>query len=248
MKKPIIHLYAISFNEGVLMPHFLKHYSDFCEKIHIYDNCSDDSTLEICRSFKNVNTIQFDTNNQIRDDIYLKIKNEAWKKSRGVADYVIICDIDELIYCNAIVDFFKISYQDGISIIKCEGYNMITDEIPILSENIIQKYPYGVRNYGYDKVLIFDPNKIEEINFDFGAHLCSPIGYIKYSASRILLLHYKYISLEYLQNRYKLFSSRLSSYNKKFRLGYHYSFSKFRIAKEYRGIKKESKNVLETLK
>jgi hypothetical protein len=107
MKTPIIHLYSICYNEKVLMPHFLEYYSRFCEKIHIYDNQSDDETLKICENYSNVSVYTFDTSGKIRDDIYLNIKNNIWKKSRGIADYVIICDIDEFLYHPDLMNFLK---------------------------------------------------------------------------------------------------------------------------------------------
>jgi hypothetical protein len=247
MKKPIVHLYAISYNEEVLMPHFLKYYSCFCQKIHIYDNCSDDSTQEICKSFQNVTVFSFDTNNQIRDDIYMKIKNESWKKSRGIADFVIVCDIDEFIYSDSVLIFLEKALIQGVSLIKSVGYNMVSDELPNRSSDIFKDFPYGTRSSSFDKILIFNPNLIEDINYNFGAHTCCPIGALNYSTEKLFLLHYKYLSIQYIQERYKLFNLRLSNFNKKLNLGYHYSFSAFRIKREFKAIKTKSIKVLDQL-
>lgn len=248
MKKPIVHLYAISYNEEVLMPHFLKYYTGFCEKIFIYDNCSDDSTLEICKSYENVSIFSYETNNQIRDDIYMKIKNEAWKKSRGLADFVIVCDIDEFIYSNSMTTYLEQALAQGITLVKSIGYNMVSDVLPSKESNVFKDIPFGARSVNFDKTLIFNPNLIEEINYEFGAHSCCPTGTLKYSNERLFLLHFKYLSVSYIRDRYKKFNSRLSSFNKKRNLGYHYSFSNFRISREFKSIQKKSVNVLDQIR
>lgn len=38
-----------------------------------------------------------------------------------------------------------------------------------------------------------------------------------------MLIHYKFISLDYVSNRYAILNSRLSNYNKKYQLGTHYT-------------------------
>lgn len=247
MKKPIIHVYGISYNEEVLMPHFIRHYSSFSEKIFIYDNMSTDKTVQICEQFDSVEVFSFDTNDKIRDDVYLKLKNEIWKKSRQKADLVIVCDIDEFIYSKNFTDILNKSIEEKSTLFKCQGFNMITDVLPSYSDDLFSRFQFGVRESNFDKILMFDPNKIEEINYSFGAHDACPIGKIKFSKQVFSLLHYKFISLDYILARYKLFSSRLSRFNKKLKLGYHYSFSSFKIRNEYNSIRKASINVIEYL-
>ncbi len=248
MKKPIIHAYTIAFNEEVLMPHFLKHYTSFCESVFVYDNFSTDKTIDICSKYENVEVFNYGTNNQIRDDIYLKLKNEVWKKSKGKADFVIVCDVDEFVYHPSLISILQHAYSEQVSVIRCEGYNMFTKVLPLESNILFKDFQYGTREKNFDKALIFNPNLIDEINYDFGAHNCCPVGKVRYNNFSIALLHYKFITLGYLINRYKLFESRLSSYNKKLKLGYHYSHSRFKITREFNFIKNNSQNIIEKYK
>ena len=39
--------YTITYNEELMLPHFIKHYKQFCDKIVVYDNMSTDRTKEI---------------------------------------------------------------------------------------------------------------------------------------------------------------------------------------------------------
>jgi glycosyltransferase involved in cell wall biosynthesis len=45
-------LTAPCFNEERFLPYFLRHYSTFCDKIFIFDNCSTDKSKEIIKSLK----------------------------------------------------------------------------------------------------------------------------------------------------------------------------------------------------
>mgnify|MGYP003885661107 CR=1 FL=1 len=50
MKNFKIHLYSICYNEQVMLPHFIDHYSSFCDKLFIYDNFSTDLSSDICKN------------------------------------------------------------------------------------------------------------------------------------------------------------------------------------------------------
>lgn len=231
-----IHVYAICWNEAGMLPHFLKHYSDFCEKIFIYDNCSTDGSLDISKEFPKVHTKTYFTDEQIRDDIYLKIKNDCWKNSRGNCDYVIVCDIDEFIYHPDLSAFLEESFRKGVSLFQSKGYHMISKNYPGRQTNILKEITEGTRAEGFDKFSVFDPNKVEEINYDYGAHGCFPIGELNFSTHELKLLHYKYMGIDYMLSRYKEMGKRLSKYNKKKKLGYHYDFSSSRLKREYKQV------------
>lgn len=238
-----IHLYTISWNEEVMIPHFLSYYAGFCEKIFIYDNFSTDKTKEIALSYPCVTFLQYDTQDEIRDDIYLKIKNEAWKKSRGTADFVIVCDMDEFLYHENLQELLKGYKENKTTLIRPTGFNMIHDTAPDSKTNLFSDIQYGVRSTDFDKVILFDPNLIEEINYGSGSHACTPMGVIHYGTDAIRLLHYKYLGLDHVIKRYRLMSARLSKYNKKHGLGFHYSFSQMKIKREFNQMWKRKINV-----
>jgi len=245
MKNLIIHLYAISYNEEVLMPHFIKHYSSFCDKLYIYDNFSNDMTAEICSTNPKVELLQFDSGGEIHDDIYLTIKNNIWKRSRGIADFVIVCDIDEFLYHNNLIEELNQLKLNGITLIKPIGFHMISESLPITENDLFEDFKMGVRAENFDKIICFDPNKIDEINYQYGAHTCYPLGAIKYSNKIFKLLHYKFLNLNYLIIRYNLMSNRLSKFNKIKKLGIHYSYSRRKIKNEFNNLLSICKNVID---
>lgn len=230
-----IHAYFICFNERLILPHLLKHYGNFCERITIIDNYSNDGSRELIRSFKNVNLYSYDSGNEFRDDYFINIKNNCWKSSIGFCDYVIVGDCDEFIYHYDIEKFFKRSKELEVSIIKPVGYHMVADLNFNLSncENIFE-VDKGVREYLLDKCLIFNPNKIKEINYSFGCHKCNPIGEVKMGQSKDLFLkHYKFVGLDAYVNKTIEYGKRMSQYNKDRKLSIHNLRTKQELIDDY---------------
>lgn len=228
-----IHLYAVCWNEEKMLPHFLKHYAAICDQIFVYDNYSSDNSAEICKSHPKVSLRQYDSGGQIRDDIYLLIKNEVWKRSRGVADWVIVCDVDEFLYTPDLMSTLKQLTENGTTLVRSVGYNMVSPHYPSPQDQLLELIREGVRSVDFDKVILFRPDAIDAINYAAGAHTCYPVGRLQYADVEVKLLHYKYLSLENHIERYQLMSNRLSKFNKKHNLGFHYSYSKRKITKEF---------------
>ena len=148
-----IDVFAICYNEEFMLPHFIKHYQSppFNAEITIYDNFSTDNSREIILA-ASCNYKTFDTGGQIRDDLYLSIKNECFKTSK--ADWVIIVDIDELLELN----FDPSPYN----IIRTQGYDMIGEPPSRL----------GVKNNMYSKAVMFRPDAFHNIGYQPGCHFC----------------------------------------------------------------------------
>jgi glycosyltransferase involved in cell wall biosynthesis len=217
-KKPIVHAFFLCFNEEEILPHLIKYYSTFCEKITIVDNGSTDNSILVAKSFNNVEVVNFETNNQFNDGIHVLVKNQVWKNSVGVADYVIIGDSDEFLYHPNMDDFLIKSKNEGFTLFKPNGFHMVADleYSPNSEDNFLEKIKYGVRTSVLDKMMMFDCNKIKEINYSFGAHTCNPIGEVKiYNGEDLKMLHYKFLGINLHLYKQKLRAERLSDFNKK---------------------------------
>ena len=89
------------YNEEYLAPYFLKHYS-WADKIHIIldrDTC--DNTEAIARQFPNVEIDYIQFPGMLDDIVKIKKFNHKYT-TLTEADYVILVDSDEFIYCNDI--------------------------------------------------------------------------------------------------------------------------------------------------
>ena len=212
-------VFAICYNESVLLPYFVKHYQDMGANITIYDNHSTDGSQDIIRA-AGCNLIPYDSNGQIRDDIYLEIKNNCWKTSK--ADWVIVCDIDEFIVLPSDVS--------KCTMVALTGYDIVG----------MPPSKIGTPNKMYNKLAMFRPSQIQEINYLAGCHYAKPVGNIIMSQYAGSLYHYKYISEEYLVARHRMYRARLSEINKKHEWGKEYLVEENIIREKYREVAKSA--------
>jgi len=249
-KEIVIHVYTICWNESKFLHYFLNYYLNIVKVNHVfvYDNQSTDYSQDIVKSYKNTTLIEYDTNNQIRDDIYLQIKNNEWKKhsQNKNVDFVFIVDVDEILHHpsglrNHLQTLYNVHKQlhNTIDIAIPTGYQMYAD-------NFRQTFTYdpleisyeGKPDIDFNKYAIFNPDKISEINYFAGCHKCDPI--LTSGSSNMLhdtgikLLHYKFVyGIDYLIERYELYQKRLSDINKVHGWGRHYLQKIDEIKKQY---------------
>lgn len=215
IRRPIVHYYAVCWNEEKILPFMFDYYGCFVDQFTIYDNCSSDRSSEIILSHKNAQVITFTTEG-FNDNIHINIKNNCWKRSRGKADYVIVCDIDEFIFHKDIKEALAQLEENGYSIVKPFGYNMYSRDYPAYIPNqlLTDLVKQGVRVPMFDKCILFDPHALVEINYKPGAHECHPWGRVKkYRNEDFKLLHYKNIGLVQLLERNQSYVMRLSKEN-----------------------------------
>ena len=211
--RPIVHYYAVCWNEEIMLPFMFQHYDHFVDRYTIYDNYSDDRSEEIIRSHKNTSIVKFKTSG-FDDTTHNNIKNNCWKHSRGKADWVIVCDMDEFLYHDNMAETLKKLTTQKQSIVKPVGYNMYSDTQPTPERPLTLQIRQGIRDRWFDKCICFDPHAVVEINYRPGAHECYPIGRIKKCTEEFKLLHYKNISLDFILSRKKLYANRLSDTNR----------------------------------
>jgi len=231
----MIEIFTIIYNEEIILQKFINHYRERfpnCE-ITIYDNMSTDNSRQIAVE-NNCKIIDYNSNNEIRDDLYLKIKNNCWKQSE--IDWVLIVDADEFLDINQ-----EQLQKEDCSIILSKGYNMVNLEDDLIFENI----KFGIRAKQYDKYYLFNKSKIKEINYEAGCHSANPKGEIKFSKNVYNLFHYTMLSEQYLIDRYRRNYERLSSINKKNGWGIQYTENEKIIKDRFNQAKKwfsENKN------
>jgi len=193
----------------------LDYYEQFVDKFFIYDNYSTDSSETILKYRNNTEIVKFKMD-KINESTYLDIKNNCWKKSRGKADYVIVCDVDEFLFHPCLGEYLLKSKQEKITFFMPVGYNMYSKEFPAYDAKrpITECVRNGVKDMNFNKSIIFDPCAIVEINYTAGAHYCYPWGLVKSNDNdELLLLHYKHLGVEYVLNRFRMYKNRLSDEN-----------------------------------
>ncbi|PZO76080.1 MAG: hypothetical protein DI629_16365 [Mesorhizobium amorphae] len=198
----IIHLYALNYNEIRLPPYFFDHYDSIVSKYFIHDDGSTDGSVDYLRSRPNVELQVFEHGPDSYIEPATDFYNEAWKKSRGSADWVIVVNIDEHIYHPDIAKKLRDFEATNITAVRCVGWQMVSASFPD-GPSLPEAVQNGVRATNLDKTALFKPSFIEEINFLPGRHVANPRGLVNISESDgFKLLHYKFLGFDYLKSRY----------------------------------------------
>lgn len=233
----MITIFTMAYNEADAIEYMINHYrSRFpnCE-IVVYDNDSTDDTAKLALN-NGCKVIPFSTNNEIDDEKIRQLKNNCWKSAE--TDWVLVCDIDELLDINS--DQLSTEDKNDVSIVCSEAYSLVNMNDDLDFHNM----KYGIRDVMYDKHYLFNKNKVNEINYNHGAHKSSPVGNIKFSDKKYKLFHYKYINPEYYIKRNKYTFSRLSEINKKHGWGVQWHVSDEQIINMFSELRNKAVKVM----
>jgi Methyltransferase domain/Glycosyl transferase family 2 len=233
-----VHLYAQCWNDEFMLPFFFRHYDSFVDRYIIFDDGSTDRSLSLLSNHPGVEVRRFERFDLKSFAISEQaLSNECWKESRGIADWVIVTDIDEHLFHPSMPRYLRECAVAGVTIIPSLGFQMISNNVPREGEVLFQSYPYGVPWVQMMKSSIFDPSRIEEINFLLGRHAAEPAGEIRIpSRDEVLLLHYKYLNLERTHLRHSQLLSRLGSTDLQNRWGHKYGWSLEELKKDWNDV------------
>ncbi|PJB17004.1 MAG: hypothetical protein CO117_13330, partial [Flavobacteriaceae bacterium CG_4_9_14_3_um_filter_33_16] len=172
------------------------------------------------------------SNNQINEQHHIDIKNNIYKESRGKADWVIVCDVDEFLYHPNFIKKLEQYKKTGINYPKVKGFEMMPNCEISSEDDLCEKYQMGARFKNFDKRAIFDPNL--DMEFCAGCHRAkTPMNAHESAMPDIRMMHYKMLNLNYFINRNQLLGTRLSDLNKKMGWSLHYTLSKEEMTKTY---------------
>ena len=238
----IIHAHILAYNEEKILPFTLDYYSVICEQIFVYDNMSTDSSDEIYKRYPKVTVVKWDSNNEINDTNYIMIKNSCYKTNSVNVDWVIVCDCDEILYHPNLINMLKYYQKIGVDVPRIDGHDMVSENFPEYDGKLITEIvKTGGETYKpMCKNIVFNPKK--NINFGYGAHkmFCDNCKYS--DDAELMLLHYKFLGLDYVAKRYGMLEQRLSEFNKQNGLGSHYTQKNANEYMEY--LLKNKKNII----
>jgi hypothetical protein len=219
-----IHAHILAWNEEKILPYTLDYYSNICSKIFIYDNMSTDGSDEIYKKYPKVNVIKWDSGNEINEINYVKIKSDSYKNySRdGNVDWVIVCDCDEFLYHENLIDKLKEYKTMGVTVPKIDGHDMVSESFPEYDGvSLVDKVKIGSDTYGpMCKNIIFDPKL--DVQYGIGGHSFNSNAAIYSDSAELKLLHYKFLGKDYVKKIYISRAKRLSNFNKQHKFGEHY--------------------------
>jgi glycosyltransferase involved in cell wall biosynthesis len=241
-----ITLYTFLYNEEHILPYFLKHYSQYVNKIVVYNNQSTDNSIQILNDWKEceIEIREFNTDNHYDEQTLMDLKNNCWKGDDS--DYVIVCDMDELLYHPNLGEFIK--KQGLVDYFTPTGYHMIGEEIPTdYTKQIYEIIKNGTPDNQYNKNVLFKRSNITETNYSPGAHRSKFNGttnLINCEDQDLKLLHYKWLSPEYVADKHIHYGERRSqdSINKGW--GLHYGLTRDKILNDFNKLKEQSTVIL----
>lgn len=237
-----VEVFTLCWNEMAVLPFAVDYWQCYANHVTIYDNGSTDGSLEYMAKYSNFITVNhFDTGGKKNNTIQIDLKNEIWKEAKGRADLVVVCDLDEMLIPRpGSLDRMRVA---GGTICKPIWYDLISDQVPEHRGVFLDIERHRAVYNASSKAVLFDPNEIEEINYDPGAHQCHPTGNVKWYGGDIYLLHANNaLSLEYRLNRYKQQAARRSETDIRKGHAIHYAFSHDKIVAEWNQAKEKAVN------
>lgn len=248
-----VDVYVLCYNEEKLVPFMLDYWAEFATNVYVLNNMSTDSSIELLKKEKrfNIEVFEHSSSNTFNDNINMQLKNSVWKNSIGKADFVMVSDFDEVIYSENIMGDLRKLKNNGVTIWSHKTYDMITNEDPTYNGELLHEIVKTgiISDYHWGKDILFNPNKIVEINYCPGSHNCSPIGEVKYSEnSNICMFHFKYLTIDYVLDRYNMYQNRLSMINKQHGWGVQYSDSRDKIISDFNSMYNKSVNIINEIK
>jgi hypothetical protein len=241
----IIELYALCWNDAPMLPYFFRHYDRFVARYVIFDDDSDETTLRILRSHPKVEIRRFHRTEPASFVLSeQQLGNECWKESRGRAQWVIVTDIDEHLCHPNMPAYLTSCAAQGVTIIPALGFQMISDAPPPLDAVLAETLTFGVPWEAMMKLSIFDPNSIDEIQFDPGRHRADPTGIVQAPVhDEVHLLHYKYLGIEATHRRHMELGTGLGEVDHQRGWGHKYHWSWDELSADWEQVKKKAIDV-----
>jgi glycosyltransferase involved in cell wall biosynthesis len=222
-----IHLIAACWNDVRILPFFFRHYDSFVDRYVIYDDGSTDGSLDLLTAHPRVEVRRFEWTHPesfvlSERDLY----NHAWKECRGVADWVLVVDLDEHLHAPALGELLSMYRSQGVSVVPALGFEMVTEDFPSSDEKLADTRTRGAPSVPMSKLAAFNPLDITEINHAPGGHASAPTGRVVAPATDVVrLLHYKYLGFDYVQARDQALRGRLRPVDLEQRWGEHWNAS-----------------------
>lgn len=222
---PSVEVHTFTYNDSVHIEHLVRWYRARFQnlKIIVHDNRSTDDTVSKAQSL-GCSIISWGRFKPLGIETFIELKHGCLRNSQS--EYTLICDIDELL---DVSDSDLLEYQP--TIVQGIGYHMVGGE-----EDDYEEIRQGVRDSHYDKCLLFRNDKILEINYSPGAHFCDPVFVQGHQAGENLrrnLYHFRWLSLNFVIERYKRNAKRISRSDRKKGYAHQYFTNVEELAQEY---------------
>lgn len=224
-----------------MLPFFFRHYDGLVDQYFIYDDGSDDGSSELLSIHPKVEARRFqrtDPDSFVRSE--QTFSNGCWKESRGIADWVIVTDVDELLVHGAMRRYLADCTEAGVTLIPSLGFQMISETVPEAAEDLPRSRRFGAPWIQMMKPSLFAPDAITEINFHPGRHSAAPQGQVFVPPhDELVLLHYKYLGFQRALARHRALAGKLGPTDHANGWGHKYFWSQEQLRDDWEAVARE---------
>ena len=200
-----VHIYLISRNEGVLLPHTLAHYkSRFPDAtITVFDNDSTDDTRKLALA-AGCRVESFSTGFELNDTHHQHLKNTAWLGD--APSWVIFADADEWLDMSA--SALRREDAAGTTVVLTVGVEVVKNSTwaDLRDVDLHESPRRGYRNRMYSKLVAFKAAPpavgVAYMNYSIGGHVATPTGRVVFSRRCFSVLHMNFLGAPYLAQKY----------------------------------------------
>jgi len=205
-------------NEMPFFPYFLRHYSTFADKIVIYDDGSDDGTVDAAKANSLVELRAYPKGNsqtsQFDDIAMVQFASSEYRRFKDY-DWLMWPDADELIYHPDMRGELGRQLEAGADVIAPIGYNMQSDHFPTTDGQVYDEVFMGTHDGFCSKPVVCRPS-VDHKGWSPGKHALARIvpGFKIVLGHTIVpsmkLLHFRWLGREYWELRNARNLSRFS--------------------------------------
>ena len=207
---------------------FFRHYDPVVTRYVVFDDGSNDGSLEILKRHPRVEIRPFV---RTHPDLFVlsqrDLQNSVWKESRGAADWVIVTALDEHLHVKGwqLSDYLRAARRSRLTAIPALGFQMLSEDVPDPTEQLAVTRTIGAANEDMSKLSIFNPDAIEDTGFSVGRHNAAPRGELRLAPrDELMLLHYKYIGFARTLARHREQSGGLGVTDRENQWGHQYQW------------------------
>jgi len=196
-----IWVYSIMYNEGVLLPYWLRHYTTFADRIIVYDGESTDGGPDLIRAVGG--EVRECTWKMLDETAMQHHFNTQYKEARGQADWIMWVDGDEIMYHPTMRAHLTHLTEIGANGARSIGYSMYADAPPSGNGQIYDECPLGVVETDYSKPQVIKPEVevVWGVGRDPRASQVGDITFDHATTDPIKLLHYRWLGRDYFESR-----------------------------------------------
>ena len=206
-----------------MLPYFFRYYDPIVDHYFIHDNQSDDGSLDILHRHPRVTVLPLHLEGESLMEAAFAQVNQFWHPSRGKADWVAVCNVDEFFWHPHLTWYLEACRAKGITWLGSKGFQMVSDTFPGPEDDLPQTVRFGARHGNLDKPSFFNPDAIANSGFGIGRHTARPEGrVVRARRTRIRLLHYKFLGTDYVVERHAELDARRRQKDRSKGWGVHY--------------------------